>query len=142
MAAQNGSDILFYLRTGTSGTTYQSILLGTADNFQLQSKDEAITSKASGRFDEALIVSHGATFDVSFYFDSAVSTTYYDLKALADAELLGSAIPFKYGKLSGIGFTGNALITGLSVDASVNSVVSGKFSAKTTGTITPTATLA
>lgn len=137
----NGSDVALSLQVGTT-TNYRTILYGTADNFQLASKDEDITTKQSGRYEEYQIVSHSATFDISWNYDGATSTTYYDPKALMDAELAGTALGVKFGKASGIGVTGSAILTGLSIDAPMNGIVKGKLSCKMTGTITPTATLA
>lgn len=136
----NGSDVVLSLQVGTT-TNYRPILYGTADNFQLQSKDEDITSKQSGRYDEFMIVSHSATMDVSFNYESATSTTYYDPKALLDAELAGTSLGIKFGKTSSLGITGSAIITSSSIDAGYNAIPKGKVSLKMTGTFTTTASL-
>lgn len=137
----NGTEVVLSLQVGTT-TNYRTILYGTADNFQLTTKDVEITSKQSGAFDEFMAVSHGGSFDVSYIFDSATSTTYYDAKALLDLEITKAPVAVKFGKTGGLGVTCSAIITGHSLDANLNDKISGKVSLKTTGTITPTATLA
>lgn len=142
MAVANGTDCVLALLNNTAGTgtTYKVIALGTADNFQLSSKDEEITTKQSGRFGEYLIVQHDATFDVSFNYDGGTNATYYDNKALMDLQLAGTAMVAKFGKATLIGVECSVLITSFSLDAPANGKVSGKISLKSTGTITTTAT--